>query len=80
MIELKSAVAEINRCRSDDEPLLEIFMVNQVAPAEPGATGRSTRARYSKVWGSLDDSKHDESLHDNVDNEDSDDSLDMPLK
>jgi hypothetical protein len=79
MDELRAAVAEINQCRAEDEPVLELFMADQVVAAQPGATGRSTRARYSKVWGSLDDSKHDDFLQD-VDKEDSDDSLDLPLK
>ena len=75
MSDLYAAVEEINRSRNEDEPSLEIFLADQVIPPMPGSTGRSTRARFQKVNGSLEEGKHS----DEKDQEDSDDSLDVPL-
>lgn len=79
--ELHRAVAEVNGARGEDEPLLEIFLQNQMVPAPPGVTGRSTRARRSTVQGSLRErgSESDEVRGKERGGEDSDD-LDVPLR
>ena len=78
--ELNRVVEEINSLRDQDEPILEIFLTNQVILALPGSTGRSTRARTRKVPGSLEDrgSSEERGRRGRGGGEDSDD-LDTPL-
>ena len=73
-------VAVINSARGTDEWMLELNTNDQRLPAVPSSSGRSTRARKSKVPGSLEDhgSSSEEQGCERRDGEESDD-LDVPL-